>query len=245
MPSKPELVDNFHYFTSMINLLLLAIAPVAIIILYIYFKDKYDKEPKGLLLASFLLGAIVSIIITTLIYVVLDNILPLEDKFSVPQQFVRAFFVVALTEEFSKYIIVRYFAQPKEAFNEPFDGIMYAVMVSMGFAATENVLYVLEGGYVTGILRAFTAVPAHATFGILMGYLMGKAKFSNNRSKLNLLGLFLAVVFHGFYDFFLFIDFIPGIWTGAFVSLILGIILSHKAIKKHQEDSHFKPEDNL
>ncbi len=227
----------------MINLLLLAVFPVFAIILYVYFKDKYDKEPKRLLLASFLLGAVISIIITTIIYFGLDIVLPLDDPFSVPQQFVKAFLVVGLTEEFSKYIFVRFFAQPKKAFNEPFDGIMYAVMVSMGFAATENVFYVLESGYVTGILRAFTAVPAHATFGILMGYFMGKAKFSKNRIVLNLLGLLLAVTFHGFYDFFLFIDFIPGIWIGAFLSLILGIILSHKAIKKHQENSHFNPEN--
>ncbi|MDG5491377.1 PrsW family glutamic-type intramembrane protease [Psychroserpens sp. SPM9] len=226
------------------NLLLLAVAPIFIIILYVYFKDKYDKEPKGLLLASFLLGAIVSIIVTTIIYLGFDILLPLNDSFSVPQQFVKAFLVVGLTEEFSKYIIVRFFAQPKKAFNEPFDGIMYAVMVSMGFAATENVFYVLESGYITGFLRAFTAVPAHATFGILMGYFMGKAKFSKSRIRLNLLGLLLAVIFHGFYDFFLFIDFIPGIWTGAIISLILGIILSHKAIKKHQDDSHFNPDNN-
>lgn len=222
------------------NLLLLAFAPICVIILYVYYKDKYEKEPKRLLLANFLLGAVISIIITTIIYVGFDIVLPLKDQFSVPQQFVKAFLVVALTEEFSKYIIVRFFAQPNKAFNEPYDGIMYAVMVSMGFAATENIFYVLEGGYVTGILRAFTAVPAHATFGILMGYFMGKAKFSNNRIKLNLIGLLMAVLFHGFYDFFLFIDFIPGIWTGAFISLILGIFLSRKAIKKHQENSNFK-----
>jgi RsiW-degrading membrane proteinase PrsW (M82 family) len=228
----------------MLNLLLLAFAPIIVIILYVYYKDKYDKEPKLLLLYSFLLGAIVSIIITTIIYVGFDIILPLKDEFSVPQQFIKAFLVVGLTEEFSKYIIVRFFNQPKKAFDEPFDGIMYAVMVSMGFAATENIFYVLEGGYITGILRAFTAVPAHATFGILMGYFMGKAKFSDNRIKLNLIGLLLAVIFHGFYDFFLFIDFIPGIWIGAFISLILGIVLSHKAIKKHQKDSHFNPENS-
>nr|WP_321222856.1 PrsW family glutamic-type intramembrane protease [uncultured Psychroserpens sp.] len=227
------------------DLLLLAFAPVVVIILYVYFKDKYDKEPKLLLLVSFLLGAIVSIVVTTIIYYVFDIILPLKNEFSVPQQFIKAFIVVGLTEEFSKYIIVRFFNQPKKAFDEPFDGIMYAVMVSMGFAATENIFYVLEGGYVTGILRAFTAVPAHATFGILMGYFMGKAKFSKNRIKLNLLGLLLALTFHGFYDFFLFIDFIPGIWIGAFISLILGIILSNKAIKRHQEDSNFNPKNSL
>ena len=110
----------------------------------------------------------------------------------------------------------------------------------MGFAATENIFYVLEGGVETAIMRAFTAVPAHATFAILMGYYMGKAKFSNNRIILNLTGLFLAALFHGTYDFFLFIDFIPGIWVGAFVSLLIGIILSRKAIKKHQNNSIFK-----
>ncbi len=223
------------------NLLLLAIAPVFIIILYIYYKDKYEKEPKRLLFYNFLLGAIASILITTILYYVINTILPLPDYESIIQQFIKAFFVVGLTEEFSKYIIVRYYAQTHKAFNEPFDGIVYAVMVSMGFAATENIFYVLEGGYQTALLRAFTAVPAHATFGILMGYYMGKAKFSNNKIALNLTGLLLAVIFHGTYDFFLFIDFVPGIWVGAFASLFLGLVLSRKAIKKHQNNSVFKP----
>jgi RsiW-degrading membrane proteinase PrsW (M82 family) len=73
-----------------------------------------------------------------------------------------------------------------------------------------------------------------------MGYFMGIAKFSNNRIKWNLIGLLLAIVFHGAYDFFLFIDFVPGIWLGAFVSLLIGILLSRKAIKIHQNNSHFK-----
>ena len=224
------------------GLLISAIAPVFLVIIYIYIKDKYEKEPKRLMLIAFLLGAIVSIIITSLLYYVFDYILPLDDHTSLLQLFIKAFFVVALTEEFSKYVIVRYFAQARKAFNEPFDGIVYAVMVSMGFAATENIVYVFESGFETALLRAITAIPAHATFGILMGYFMGKAKFSNNKIVLNLTGLLLAVIFHGAYDFFLFIDFIPGIWIGAFVSLFIGILLSKKAIKQHQESSHFKIE---
>ncbi len=223
-------------------LTLAAIAPVIIIILYIYFKDKYEKEPVKLLFYNFMLGAVVSIIITTLMYVVFEIILPLHDKQSVFQQFIKAFIVVGLVEEFSKYIVVRYYSQPHKEFDEPFDGIVYAVMVSLGFAATENIAYVLHGGYEVALLRAFTAVPAHATFGILMGYYMGKAKFSANKRLLNLTGLFLAVFFHGAYDFFLFIDFIPGVWTGAFVSLIIGIVLSKKAIKRHQQRSNFNPQ---
>lgn len=222
------------------ELLLLAIAPVTIVILYIYFKDKFEKEPVGFLFKNFLLGATVSIIITAILGSVGGWLIPLTNKISVIQQFLQAFIVVALVEEFSKYIIVRFYAQRNKEFNEPFDGIVYAVMVSMGFAALENVLYVFQYGFATGVTRAFTAVPAHATFGILMGYFMGKAKFSENKVILNLTGLLLATLFHGAYDFFLFINFIPGISIGAFISLIIGIILSKKAIKKHQQNSIFK-----
>lgn len=221
------------------NLLIAALAPVLAIILYIYCKDEYEKEPRRLLLYNFLLGAIVSILIATVLYYGSDAIITLDDDYSITQQFFKAFFVVAIIEEFSKYIIVRYFAQPNKEFNEPYDGIIYAVMVSMGFAATENIMYVMEGGYQVALLRAFTAVPAHATFAVLMGYFMGKAKFAKHPSKYNLLGLFLAVLFHGAYDFFLFIDFIPGIWLGALASLFLGLFLSARAIKAHQKKSRF------
>lgn len=222
------------------NLLFIAFVPVTIIILYIYFKDKFEKEPVKLLLKYFLLGATVSVLITIILGFFVSKIVPLTDANSILQQFLQAFIVVALVEEFSKYVIVKFYAQKNKEFNEPFDGIVYAVMVSMGFAALENVLYVFKHGAETGILRAFTAVPAHATFAILMGYFMGKAKFSNNKIALNLTGLLLATLFHGAYDFFLFINFIPGISIGAFISLFVGIVLSRKAIKKHQNNSVFK-----
>jgi len=221
-------------------LLLLAIAPATIIILYIYFKDKFEKEPVAFLIKNFLLGLTLSIVITTILGGFASKLIPLTDKLSVFQQFLKAFIVVAFVEEFSKYIIVKYYAQRNKEFNEPFDGIVYAVMISMGFATLENVLYVYQYGVSTGIVRAFTAVPAHATFAILMGYFMGKAKFSKNRILLNFTGLFFATLFHGAYDFFLFINFIPGISIGAFISLIIGIILSKKAIKKHQQSSIFR-----
>ncbi|AUC86500.1 PrsW family intramembrane metalloprotease [Polaribacter sp. ALD11] len=222
------------------SLLLLAIAPVTIIILYIYFKDKYEKEPIGILTKSFLLGATVSIILTFILGYIASIFIPITDIKNVFQQFLKAFIVVALVEEFSKYVIVKFYAQKNKEFNEPFDGIVYSVMVSMGFAALENILYTFQHGAATGLTRAFTAVPAHATFAILMGYFMGKAKFSKHKVKLNLLGLLLATLFHGAYDFFLFINFIPGMWIGAIISLILGIVLSRKAIRKHQNSSIFK-----
>jgi RsiW-degrading membrane proteinase PrsW (M82 family) len=222
------------------KLLLLAVAPSMVIILYIYIKDKFEKEPWHMLVKSFFLGAVVSVMLTFAIGYTVKQILPSLDSNSMVDMFIKAFVVVALVEEFSKYVVVRYFAQKNKEFNEPFDGIVYAVMVSMGFATLENVLYVFIYGYETGVLRAFTAVPAHATFAILMGYYMGKAKFSQNRVFLNMMGLLVATLFHGAYDFFLFINSTPGIAIGAIVSLVIGIVLSKNVIKAHQNKSLFK-----
>tara|TARA_R110001583_G_scaffold58714_4_gene174826 strand:- start:1629 stop:2318 length:690 start_codon:yes stop_codon:yes gene_type:complete len=222
------------------NLLTASLAPVFIVIIFIYIKDKFEKESKRLLFKNFLLGAIASVLISVVLYTIYNNYAPQSNKFSVLEQFFKAFFVVALIEEFSKYVIIRYYSQRKNAYNEPFDGIIYAVMVSMGFAAVENIYYVLEGGMSVAILRAVTAIPAHATFAIIMGYFMGKAKFTNQKAKWNLIGLFSAILFHGTYDFFLFINFIPGIMIWAFISLLIGVILSSKAIKLHQQNSFFK-----
>tara|TARA_R110001632_G_scaffold47551_5_gene120453 strand:- start:9229 stop:9900 length:672 start_codon:yes stop_codon:yes gene_type:complete len=221
------------------KLFLLAVAPAMVIIAYIYFKDTFEKEPWKLLLKNFILGGTLSVIATFLLSYFIHLFLPVLDSKSVFDMFIKAFVAVALVEEFSKYFIVRS-VQDNKAFNEPFDGIVYSVVISMGFATLENILYIFNYGFETGVLRAFTAVPAHATFAILMGYFMGKAKFSKNKFLLNLTGLFVATVFHGAYDFFLFLDYIPGIAIGAFVSLIIGLLLSRKAIKKHQENSIFK-----
>lgn len=222
------------------NLFLLAVAPSMIIIAYIYVKDKFEKEPWTLLVKNFILGATVSILLTFVLGNLVGKAFAPLDGNDIFDMFIKAFVVVALVEEFSKYVVVRYAAQRNKEFNEPFDGIVYAVMVSMGFATLENVMYVYSYGFETGVLRAFTAVPAHATFAILMGYYMGKAKFSENRFILNMTGLFIATLFHGAYDFFLFINFVPGIAVGAFVSLLVGILLSRKAMKLHQKNSLFK-----
>ena len=105
-------------------LLLSALAPVAAVIVYIYVKDKYEKESKRYLTLAFVLGGVVSIIITTILYLFFDLFLPLPDDYSIWQQFVKAFFVVGFIDEFSKYLMVRGFLQPRTVFNEPYDGII-------------------------------------------------------------------------------------------------------------------------
>src|SRR5688500_4812931 len=210
----------------------LALAPGAAIILYIYLKDKHEREPVGLLLISFLYGGL-SAIMTLFISWPVEALIILKPDDAV-HQFFNAFFKVALIEEFSKFFFVRFILFNNRNFNEPFDGIVYAIMVSMGFATLENVLYVYQFGLATGILRMFTAVPAHATFAIIMGFFLGKAKFSHRKVLYySIMALLAAALFHGSYDYFLFISFVPGIWAGAAISLIVGFILSRKAIRLH------------
>jgi RsiW-degrading membrane proteinase PrsW (M82 family) len=158
---------------------------------------------------------------------------------------------VALVEEFSKFLFVRFILFKNQNFNEPFDGIVYAVMVSMGFATLENVMYVYQYGFMTGVLRMFTAVPAHAVFGIMMGYFLGRAKFTVEQQIIySLLALLVPTLFHGAYDYFWFIAEIEGvyagIWVGSIVALVLGFVLSRNAIRLHQNSSPFRdiPKEN-
>jgi protease PrsW len=218
-------------------LLGLALAPGAAIGLYIYLKDKHEREPLGLLMRSFFFG-ILSVPVTLLISKGIGMFITIDEQ-SVGQQAVHAFLIVALVEEFSKFIFVRGILYNNSNFNEPFDGIVYSVMVSMGFATFENVLYVVDGGVGTAIMRMFTAVPAHATFAILMGHYLGKAKFEQKKAYYAVHALGVATLFHGAYDYCLFISFVPGIVFGALASLVTGIWLSRKAINIHQFASPF------
>jgi RsiW-degrading membrane proteinase PrsW (M82 family) len=220
----------------------LALAPGAAIMLYIYLKDKHEREPLSLLLVSFIYG-VFSTLVTLMISWPVNALIVLQAH-DVVDEFYSAFFKVALVEEFSKFLFVRFILFPNKNFNEPFDGIVYAVMVSMGFASLENVLYVFQYGYDTAILRMFTAVPAHATFGVLMGFFLGKAKFSHTQKVFYMLtALFAATFFHGAYDYFWFIAQVKGIWAGiwmgAILALVVALALSRNAIRLHQQASPF------
>jgi protease PrsW len=217
------------------GLFALAVAPGIAICLFIYLKDRNNKEPAGLLLVSFLLGmlsTIPAVAIQLLSGLSLENI----QGQGIRQTAYFAFIVVALSEELSKFIMVRFYAFKKKAFDEPFDGIVYAVMVSMGFATLENISYVLQYGYATGVLRMFLSVPAHATFGILMGYHMGLAKFDyTDRGRHFLLALLLPILFHGLFDFFLMVGSSLLHIAGALFSFYIAIRLSRKAIRMHRQ----------
>lgn len=220
--------------------LALAIAPCLALGVFIYWRDKYNREPLRLLMVSFFLGA-VACIPAALIEIALEEWVN-PAQYGIFGLFISAFFFVALVEEGWKFFFTEFYGYRKDAFDEPYDGITYAVMVSLGFATLENVLYVIEGGVSVAVLRMFTAVPAHVTFGVIMGYFMGLAKFKNNSLALKMTGLGGAVFLHGFYDFALFsASQIPLMVFGALLSLIIGVILSLRAIHLHRKNSPFNP----
>ena len=222
-------------------LLALAIAPGIAICFYIYFKDKYEKEPIRLLVISFILG-VLSVVPTLLLSGLGTYFFGFEPTSSnLIFSLISCVIGIGLVEEFSKFIFVRYYAYKKNDFNEPFDGIVYCVMVSMGFATIENILYVAASGASTGWLRMFTAVPMHAVFAIVMGYYLGVQKSFGVKTAA-LQGLLLASLLHGVYDFVLMYPGIhPGLQLVGFLAcLFFGFRFARKAIRLHQESSPFK-----
>lgn len=186
------------------NLIIAALAPVLIILLYVWFRDRYEREPfKKLLLA--LLGGVLIVLPVIRVEGFLMSWMPEDGK--VVKAAWQAFVVAGFTEELFKYLAVLVIIWRSREFNEKFDGIVYAVFVSLGFAAVENVLYVAQGGMQVAITRALTAVPAHAIFGVTMGYYLGIARmYPRLRSSHLALALLMPLVLHGIYDFILMVE---------------------------------------
>lgn len=229
-------------YIDSIKLLAVSIAPGLAISMFVYYMDKFEKEPLHLLVKCFALGAL-AIIPAILLNKVFQTFVSPSQTIVGLATF--AFLVIALSEELCKFAVVRYFAFPKLAFNEPYDGIVYSVMVSMGFATTENIMYVFiqatfPDSMNVAIIRMFTAVPAHAAMAIMMGYFVGLAKFHPARGLLLLTGFFAAMIFHGVYDFFLTMQNYPFMTAGAIVSLFISIQLSMKAINSYEKYTPYK-----
>lgn len=201
------------------NLLILSLAPVLIIAGYIYFRDKYEKEPLRLLVIALLAGAL-----TVIPILFVERFLStFTDYFyGLMAAAWKAFVVAAFTEELFKFLALYLLIWKSREFNDKYDGIVYSVFISLGFAAVENVLYVFGNGYGTGIMRAFTAVPAHAIFGITMGFYFGMARFyTKKEDHLKRKALLIPVLLHGIYDFILFtgIDWLSIVFIGFLIYL--------------------------
>jgi protease PrsW len=219
-------------------LIILAIFPGLLICYLIYRFDKHEKESRLPLAICFGLG-----ILSALPALKLEewgDSIGINEHEGFWMLMLLSFVVIALSEELVKFIVLIAYPFQKKFFNEPLDGIVYAVVIGMGFATIENIIYAGRFGTGTTIIRAFTAVPAHAVFAILMGYFTGLAKFDQKNRLRNLgLGLSTALLIHGIYDFFILQQYYEWLMLFATFTLLLSGFLSYRLIKIHQEDSPF------
>lgn len=183
-------------------ILALAILPVIVLASYIYYKDKYEKEPFRMLMFAFLLG-IFAIPLDILLVGFINNVWVGDTVFY------EAFWEAGIPEELCKWTLFMLFIWPKKDFNEFFDGIVYAAFIGLGFACIENIMYVFDnesfgGALVTGVMRALLSVPGHFLFAVIMGYFLGMAKFKPDlRNKYLILSILCPIVAHGLFDYLL------------------------------------------
>ena len=199
-------------FLFYVNPILIAAAviPAIVLLRFVYKEDRLDKESPGLLLSLVIFGILstfAAIVTEQIGEAILGILLP---QSSTAYNVLLYFVVVALSEEGFKYLLLKKRTWYSSEFNCQFDGVVYAVFVALGFALWENISYVLMYGLGTAAVRAVTAVPGHACFGVFMGAFYGLAKRYDNfgdeyRSRrCRRLAVLVPVLLHGCYDFLAF-----------------------------------------
>ena len=202
-----------------------AIIPSIFLVRHFYLKDVNKPEPLGLIVKVFIAGLICTIPVV-LIEIIVDSVVKSFNFNLIIYLFMQAFIVAGLCEETMKLMVIKIFIYNNKHFDERMDGIVYTIVASLGFACLENIMYVSEGGLFVALIRSFTAVPLHAFCSGIMGYYIGKARFSKTNSKEYILeGLFYAVCIHGLYNFVLFIG---GIYSFIIIPIL---IISYKKLK--------------
>jgi RsiW-degrading membrane proteinase PrsW (M82 family) len=181
-------------------LLNLAVAPGLFLLIIFYFVDK-EREPMSLIFATFFAGVGASIPVAILEIVAKFIFTPLSQTIH-PQvlQVSYMFLVVAPVEEVLKFGAVMAVVYVSREFNEWYDGILYAMVASLGFATLENILYVLSQGVTVGLMRFFLSVPAHALFGGIMGFFLSGAKFSRRKALWLSGALLIPILMHSLFN---------------------------------------------
>ena len=190
-------------------LIVAAVIPALVLLIYVYRRDRIEKEPGSLLLSLVLWG-----IVSTFLAVISESIGAVLLAYFLPggennraYAFWMFFVTVGLSEEGFKYLILKWRTWRSPHFNCRFDGVVYAVFVSLGFALWENIGYVTTYGLGAAMMRAVTAVPGHACFGVFMGACYGLARQRENEGQRNMsavwraLAVLLPAAIHGCYDY--------------------------------------------
>ena len=237
------------FYTNPI-LIAAAIIPAVWLLRYVYRADVLEKEPKGLLL-SLVLQGIFATFLALLTERVGDAILYLLfQEESLLYHFLLYFVVVALSEEGFKYLLLYRRTWHSPEFNCRFDGVVYAVFVSLGFALWENIQYVTMYGLGTAAVRALTAVPGHACFGVFMGAWYGMARWHENYGEYDKsksyrrLALIVPTLLHGCYDF---IATISGTLFGMIfvVFVVLMFAAARRTVMRLSQDDRYIDNDGF
>lgn len=187
---------------SIILILTAALLPAILLLLYTYRQDP-QPEPRKLLIKATLQGVAICIPIA-LAEQLISRILfgPGGTPTTVLGTTMEAFFVAGLVEESGKLFVLWRLLRKNPYFDEHFDGIVYAVCVGLGFAAIENVFYlVASGAWVsTAISRALFSVPGHYAFAVLMGYYYSMYRFVDHSPRTRAYILLVPIVAHGIFD---------------------------------------------
>ena len=184
----------------LLHALLVAFIPSALWLWFFYRKDRWEPEPKALVIRVFLLGALAC----GPVYLI-ERFLPL------PPTMLHEFFIrVALTEELFKILPVVWLAWRHPEFDEPMDGVIYAVSAALGFAAAENAVYALQAGNLLAIVRGFTSTLVHVALSGMVGYAIGMARFGRPyRTVVAVAAFAAAVALHGAYNVFITMGALP------------------------------------
>ena len=213
-------------------LILLAAALLPAILLWTYiWKQDAQPEPTNWLVKAVLYGVGIGIPVA-LLEMVIESVLFSGDPTTLLGTTVQAFFVAALPEESFKLLALWLVLRKNPYFDEHFDGIVYAVCVGLGFAALENVLYVVgaeENWFSVAVTRALLAVPGHYAFAVLMGYYYSVYHFVDHSSRTAACILLVPVVAHGVYDALALSS-----TVNPYVGGISAIVLIYFCIKMHK-----------
>jgi len=222
----------------MLGILSAGIAPGLALLSYFYLRDEYEPEPVSFVFRTFLYGVLLVFPIMFIQHV-------LETEHLLQSDLLNAFFGSGILEEFFKWFILFYLIYQHVEFDEPFDGIVYGVAVSLGFATVENIFYLVANGIEHAMTRALLPVSSHALFGVIMGFYLGKAKFTkDHKAKWILLSLMLPILLHGTYDFilislenwlFIIFPFMIFLWWFGLRKVKKAKILSANHFKKYPE----------
>lgn len=219
-------IDNIY------TVILAAILPPFLLILYIWWKDKYQREPFAQMAKGFLYGIISA-------GIALGLEITLSALYLVPSEPAtlwgaawKAFGGAAIPEELAKLFMLWLLLRNNKYFDERFDGIVYAVCIGMGFAATENIIYLfsnLEAWQSVAVGRAMFAVPGHFLFAVTMGYFYSMIFFGDLEWRKSSRIFWAPVLLHGTYDALLMMQEVGTMWSG--ILLICFYIFCFKMLK--------------